>query len=107
MGMDEDIEPMLEKWRMDLSERGVKIRKKPGQLVHTFGKFMLLGVPTGVPIPVVERELAKAYTEAEDRIKKDEHGLYDQRHHDTNEPIKFSLVKRYPTGMPWVKLKKR
>ena len=34
MGMDEDIKLMLEKWKMDLSERGVEIRKKPGQEVH-------------------------------------------------------------------------
>ena len=70
MGMDEDIEPMLEKWRMDLSERGVEIRKKPGQLVHTFDKFMVLGVPTGVPLSVVERQLTKTFIEAENRVKK-------------------------------------
>ena len=27
MGMDVEIEPLLEEWRMDLSERGIKIRK--------------------------------------------------------------------------------
>ena len=69
MGMDEDIEPMLEKWRMDLSERGVEIRKKTGELVHTFGKFMVLGVPTGVPLSVVERQLTKTFIEAENRVK--------------------------------------
>ena len=35
MGMDVEIEPLLEEWRMDLSERGIKIRIKPGQIVHT------------------------------------------------------------------------
>ena len=30
MGMDVEIEPLLEEWRMDLSERGIEIRKKPG-----------------------------------------------------------------------------
>ena len=27
MGMDVEIKPLLEEWRMDLSERGIKIRK--------------------------------------------------------------------------------
>ena len=103
--MDEDIEPMLEKWRIGLSERGVEIRKKPGQEVHTFDKFMVLGAPTPVPTAVVERQPKKVFNEAEDRVRKDELGLYDQSLHDTEEPIKFSVVKRYPSGMPWVPLK--
>ena len=52
---DEDIEPMLERWRMDLAERGLEIRKKPGQEVHPFDKFMVLGAPTNVPPSVMER----------------------------------------------------
>ena len=55
MGMDVEIELLLEEWRMDLSERGIEIRKKPGQLVHTCGKWVTLGVPTGVPTSMVER----------------------------------------------------
>ena len=94
--MDEDIEPLFKGWRIDLSERGVEIRKKPGQLVHTYDKWMVLGVPTGLPIPVVERQLTMAFTEAEGRVRKDEHGLYDQRHHETKEPIRFSMVKSSP-----------
>ena len=31
LGMDEEIEPMLEEWRVDLEERGVIIRKKNWQ----------------------------------------------------------------------------
>ena len=38
-------------------------------------------------------------------MRKDKLGLYDQNLHDTEEPIKFSVVKRYPSGMPWVPLK--
>ena len=66
---------------------------------------MVLGSPTSVPTAVVERQLKKAFVEAEDRVKKDEHGLYDQSLHATEEPIKFSVVKKYPSGMPWVPLK--
>ena len=105
LGMDEVIEPMLEKWRMDLAERGVEIRKKPGQEVHTFDKFMVLGAPTSVPPAVTERQLKKAFAKVEDRVKNDEHGLYDQSLHVTDEPINFSVVKKYPSGMPWVPLK--
>ena len=35
MGMGVEIEPLLEEWRMNLSERGIEIKKKPGQIVHT------------------------------------------------------------------------
>ena len=35
MGMYVKIEPLLEEWRMGLSERGIEIKKKPGQIVHT------------------------------------------------------------------------
>ena len=91
--MDEDIEPMLEQWRMDLAERGVEIRKKSGQEVHTCDKFMVLGSPTSVPPTVMERQLKKAFAEAEDRVKNNEHGLYDQSLHTTDETIKFSVVK--------------
>ena len=42
---------------------------------------MVLGSPTSVPTAVVERQLKKAFVEAEDRVKKDEHGLYDQNLH--------------------------
>ena len=66
---------------------------------------MLLGCPTPVPTAVTERQLKKSLNEAEDRVRKDEFGLYDQSLHATEEPTKFSLVKRYPTGMPWVSLK--
>ena len=38
MGMDVEIEPLLEEWRMDLSERGIKTRKKPGQIAHICDK---------------------------------------------------------------------
>ena len=54
---------------MDLAEKGVETRKKPGQEVHTFDKFMVLGAPTSVPPSVMERQLKKAFTEAEDRVK--------------------------------------
>ena len=43
LGMDLEIEPRLGDWRTDLEERGVIIRKKPGQIIHTFDNFMLLG----------------------------------------------------------------
>ena len=90
LGIDAEIESLLEEWRMDLSERGiVDIRKKQGQIVHTFDRFMLLGIPTGVPVPVVE---------GQDRV-------YEQGHHTTKEPLKFSFVKKFPQGMPWVPVK--
>ena len=66
---------------------------------------MLLGIPTPLPPAVVQRQLTKTFEEAEDRVRKDKLGLYDQSLHDTEEPIKFSVVKRYPSGMPWVPLK--
>ena len=66
---------------------------------------MVLGAPTPVPTAVVERQLKKVFDEAEDRVRKDEHGLYDKSLHDTEKPIRFSVVKRYPSGMPWVPLK--
>ena len=87
LGMDEVIELMLEKWKMDLAERGVEIRKKPSQEVHTFDKFMVLGAQTSVPSSVM-RQLKKAFAEAENRVKNDEHGLYDQSLHDTDKPAK-------------------
>ena len=34
MGMDVEIEQLLEEWRMNLSERGIEIREKPGQRPH-------------------------------------------------------------------------
>ena len=54
---------------------------------------------------MVKRGLTKAFNEAEERVKKDELGVYDQRLHNTEEPIEFSVIKRYPSGMPWVPLK--
>ena len=54
---------------------------------------------------VVEKYLMKATAEAEDRVKKDNLGLYDQSLHATKEPIKFTLVKKFPQGMPWVPVK--
>ena len=66
---------------------------------------MTLGVPTGVPTPIVERQLMKAFVEAEGRVRKDEQGLYDQGHHATKEPIKFALVKKFPQGILWVPVK--
>ena len=90
---------------MDLSERGIKIKKKPGQIVHTCDRWMTMGVPSGVPNPVVHSELTKTIVEAEDRIRKDDSGLYDQSLHATTEPIKFVLVKKFPQGMPWVPVK--
>ena len=50
LGMDAEIEPLLEERRMELSERGIYTRKKQGQIVHTFDRFMLLDIPTGVPV---------------------------------------------------------
>ena len=44
MGMDVEIEPLLEKWRMDLAEIGIEIRKKPAQIVHTCDKWMTTAV---------------------------------------------------------------
>ena len=55
LGTDTKIEPLLEEWRMNFSEKGIKIRKKQCKLVHNFDKSMFLGIPTGVPITVVER----------------------------------------------------
>ena len=49
MGMDVEIEPLLEEWRIDLSERGIEIKKKPGQMVYTCDRWMTTGVRTGVP----------------------------------------------------------
>ena len=62
--------------------------------------------PTSVPPAVMERQLKKAFAEAKDRVKNDEHGSYDQSLYVTDEPIKFSVVKKYPSGMPWVPLKR-
>ena len=95
MGMNVEIEPLLEEWRMDLSERGIEIRKKLSQPVHACDKWITLGFPTGVPTPIVERQLMKSFIETEDRVRKDEHGLYDQGHHATKEPLKFALVKKF------------
>ena len=39
---------------------------------------MVLGAPTPVPTAVVKRQLTKVFDEAEDRVRKDEHGLYDK-----------------------------
>ena len=64
LGIDAEIEPLLEEWRIDLSKRGIYIRKRQGQIVHTFDRFMLLGIPTGVPVPVVEGQCNKAFGEA-------------------------------------------
>ena len=66
---------------------------------------MTLGVPTGVPTSMVERQLTKAFIDAEGRVRKDELGLYDQNHHATTEPIKFALVKKFPQGMQWMPAK--
>ena len=58
IGMDVEIEPKLGDWRTDLEERGVTIRKKPGQIIHTYDGFMLLGTPTPLSPTVVKRERA-------------------------------------------------
>ena len=69
IGIDIEIEPLLEEWRMDLLERGIKIRKKPGPLVHTCDKWMTLGVPTGILTSMAERQLAKMFVDAEDQTR--------------------------------------
>ena len=79
--------------------------KKTGQIIHSFDNFMVLGAPTPVPTALVKRQLTKVFDEAKDRARKDELGLYDKSLHDTEEPIQFSVIKRYPSGVPWVPLK--
>ena len=90
---------------MDLSERGIEIRKKPGQIVHTCGKWMTMGVPTGVPTPVVDKTTDESHHRSGRQSQKNDSGLYDQSLHATKEPIKFALVKKFPRGMPWVPVK--
>ena len=85
IGMDVEIEPRLVDWRTDLEERGVIIRKKPGQIINTFDNYMLLGTPTPLPEAVVKRGLTKAFNEVEERVRKDELGVYDQRLHSTED----------------------
>ena len=66
---------------------------------------MILGVPTSLPLDVVERQCKCAFDDAEKKIKEDKHGLYDQSLHATNESLKFAVIKKYTTGMPWVEIK--
>ena len=61
LGIDTKLELLLEEWRMDLSERGTEIRKKQFQIVHTFERFMILSIPTGVPIPVVREAVQEGF----------------------------------------------
>ena len=70
MGMDVEIDPLLEEWRMDLSEKRIEIRKKPGQIVHACDKWMTIGVPTGVPTPIIEKQLMKAPSKRKAESKK-------------------------------------
>ena len=95
MGLDVKIKPLLEEWRMDLSERGIEIKKKPGQIVHTCDRWMAMGVPTALPNSVVHGQLTKTIVKVEGRIRKDDSGWYDQSLHATSEPIKFALVKKF------------
>ena len=83
LGTDAEIEPLLEEWRMDLSERDIDIRKTQCQIVHIFDRFMILGIPTGVSVPVVETRCSKSFDEAERRIKDDKGREYETRtpHH--------------------------
>ena len=53
---------------------------------------MLLGIPIRMPVLVVERQCRKAFEEAEHRTKDGKNGLYEQGHHGTKEPLKFSFV---------------
>ena len=65
MGLDVKIKPLLEEWRMDLSEKEIEIKKKPGQIVHTCDRWMTMGVPTGVHTSVVHSQLTKSIVEEE------------------------------------------
>ena len=87
LGTGKEIAPLLDEWTMDLAERDININKC--QLVHTYDKFMFLGVPTKVFIPVVERQCRTAFEEAKHRIKADKNGMYDQGHHTKKELLKF------------------
>ena len=105
MGMDEEIGPMLVEWEMDLAEKGIDIKEKKCQILHTHDQNMLLGVPTSLPPSVVERQCREAFEDGEKKIREDKQGIYDQSLHATKEPLVFALVKKYPTGMPWVVIK--
>ena len=66
---------------------------------------MILGVPTSLPLSIVERQCKRAFGDAETKIKEDKQGLYDKSLHATKEPLKFAVIKKYPTGMTWVEIK--
>ena len=66
---------------------------------------MILGVPTSLPIPIVERQCRRAFKESEARIREDKQEYHDKSIHATDKPLKFAIIKKYPTGMPWVDLK--
>ena len=85
--------------------KGIDIRKRQCQIVHTFDRFMILDIPTRVPVPVIERQCSKASDETECRIKDGKDRVYGQGHHVTKEPLKFSFAKKSPQGMPWVPVK--
>ena len=103
LGTGKEIAPLLDEWTMDLAERGIGIKKY--QLVHTYDKFMFLGVLTRVFIPVVERQCGTAFEEAEHGIKADKNRMHDQGHHTKKELLKFSIIKKYPAEMSWVPTK--
>ena len=105
IGMDEEIVPTLEAWEMDLAEKGIEIKEKKCQLLNTHDKHMILGCPTSLPPSLVARQCKAAFEEAEKKIREDKQGLYDQSLHATKEPLEFAILKRYPTGMPWVVIK--
>ena len=101
IGMDKEIVPTLEAWEMDLAEKGIEIKEKKCQLLHTHDKHMILGCPTSLPPLLVERQCKAAFEDGEKKIKGNKQGLYDQSLHAKNEPLQFAILKRWPTGLPW------
>ena len=101
-GMDVDVAQVLKDGESDITEQGVEIRAKPFQVIDTYDKHMILGVPTSIPPNVVKQQLIRAMNDSEERVRGEKLGLYDKSLHGNRKPVVLELSRKFPIGIPFI-----
>ena len=103
LGMDVEAAQVLKVGESDMTEKRVEIKANHCQVLETYNKHMLFGVPTSIPSNVVKQQLILDMNDSEGRIREDNLGFCEKSLYKTKELIIFAPSRKFPTGMPFIK----